>query len=158
MRLFILALAAIGLGPLGLAAPAFADGVKLASSVREEIVTIDTKGERKVKLTEPTSVAPGDVVVISIAYENAGTEPAANIVISNPVPEHLRFIDVRQGVGMVSVDGGESFGALVDLKVREADQTSRPATAADVTHVRWRFDQPLPPGASGAVAFAARLD
>jgi len=59
---------------------------------------------------------------------------------------------------MVSVDGGATFGALVDLKIREADQTSRPATAADVTHVRWRFQQPLAPGATGAVAFAARLD
>ena len=153
MRLVILALAAFGF-----AAPAFADGVKLESSVREEIVTVDAKGERKVTLTEPTAVAPGDVVVISIAYENTGAEPVADIVISNPVPEHLRFIGMRSGVGMVSVDGGATFGSLVDLKVGQADQTSRPATTADVTHVRWRFDQPLLPGASGAVAFAARLD
>ena len=153
MRLVILALAAFGL-----AAPAFAEGVKLESSVREEIVTVDARGERKVMLTEPTAVAPGDVVVISIAYENTGAEPVADIVISNPVPEHLRFIGMRSGAGMVSVDGGASFGALVDLKIREADQTHRPATTADVTHVRWRFDQPLLPGASGAVAFAARLD
>lgn len=153
MRLVILALAAFGL-----AAPAFAEGVKLESSIREEIVTVDARGERIVTLTEPTAVAPGDVVVISIAYENTGAEPAADIVISNPVPEHLRFIGVRAGAGMVSVDGGASFGALVDLRISEADQTSRPATAADVTHVRWRFDQPLLPGASGAVAFAARLD
>ena len=153
MRLAILALAA-----LGLAAPAFADGVKLESSVREEIVTVDAKGERQVTLTEPTAVAPGDVVVISIAYENTGAESVSDIVISNPVPEHLRFIGMRSGPGLVSVDGGATYGALVDLKVREADRTYRPATTADVTHVRWRLDQPLGPGASGAVAFAARLD
>lgn len=157
MRRAIPAFAAL-LAALGIATPAFADGVKLTSSVREEIVTVDAKGERKVTLAEPTAVAPGDVVVISIAYANTGAEPVADIVISNPVPEHLRFIGVREGMGMVSVDGGATFGALVDLKIREADQIFRPATTADVTHVRWRFDQPLPPGASGAVAFAARLD
>lgn len=153
MRLFIVAIAA-----LGLATPAFANGVKLESSVREEIVTVDAKGRQTVTLTEPTAVAPGDVVVIRIAYENTGAEPVADVVISNPVPEHLRFMGVREGAGMVSVDGGATFGALVDLKIREADQTNRPATAADVTHVRWRFQQPLAPGATGAVAFAARLD
>lgn len=153
MKLVLLVLAA-----LGFAAPAFATGVKLESSVQEEITTVDAKGAKTVKLVEPTSVAPGDVVVIRIAYHNTSTDAVGDIVISNPVPPHLSFLTVREGMGMVSVDGGKTYGALVDLKVTDANDTSRPATAADVTHVRWTFDQPLAPGARGAVAFAARLD
>lgn len=152
MKLVLLALAA-----LGLASPAFATGVKLESSVHEEVTTVAADGTKKVSLVDPTAVAPGDVVVIRIAYENTSPQPVGDIVISNPVPEHLSFMSVREGVGMVSVDGGKTYGGLVDLKVKDGDET-RPAVAADVTHVRWRFDAPLAAGAKGAVAFAARLD
>lgn len=152
MKLVLLVIAA-----LGLASPAFATGVKLESSVQEEITTVDAKGEKKISLVEPTAVAPGDVVVIRIAYHNTSAAPVGDIVISNPVPEHLSFLSVREGVGMVSVDGGKTYGGLVDLKVKDGDDM-RPAVAADVTHVRWTFDQALAAGAQGAVAFAARLD
>ena len=152
MRLVLLAIAA-----LGFASPAFATGVKLESSVHEEIVTIDAKGERHVSLVDATAVAPGDVVVIRIAYHNTSETPVGDIVISNPVPQHLRFMSVRDGAAKVSVDGGKSYGALVDLKVKDGAEL-RPALAADVTHVRWSFSEPLAAGAQGAVAFAARLD
>ncbi|HOY77463.1 MAG TPA: hypothetical protein PLN33_06630 [Hyphomonadaceae bacterium] len=153
MKLILLVIAG-----LIFAFPAFAAGVKLESSVHEEITTVDAKGVSRVSLVDPTSVAPGDVVVIRIAYHNTSDAPVGDIVISNPVPEHLTFLTVREGVGMVSVDGGKTYGALVDLTIKDGVDTRRPATTADVTHVRWRFDQPLAPGAQGAVAFAARLD
>ncbi len=153
MKFVLLAIAA-----LGFASPAFATGVKLESSVHEEVTTVDAKGEKTVKLIDPTSIAPGDVVVITIAYHNTSETPVGDIVISNQVPEHLSFLTVREGAGMVSVDGGKTYGSLVDLKISNGDDTSRAATAADVTHVRWRFEEPLAPGAQGAVAFAARLD
>ncbi|RYG35911.1 MAG: DUF11 domain-containing protein [Burkholderiales bacterium] len=152
MRLVLLAIAA-----LGFASPAFASGVKLESSVHEEITTVDAKGEKKISLVDPTAVAPGDVVVIRIAYHNTSEKPVGDIVISNPVPEHLSFLSVREGLGMVSVDGGKTYGALVELKVKDGDDM-RAAVAADVTHVRWAFDQTLAAGAQGSVAFAARLD
>jgi len=152
MRLVLFAIAA-----LGFASPAFATGVKLESSVHEEITTIDAKGAKQVSLVDATAVAPGDVVVIRIAYHNTSDTPVGDIVISNPVSQHLRFMSVRDGAGMVSVDGGKTYGSLVDLKVKDGDE-ARPAVAADVTHVRWSFDAPLAAGAQGAVAFAARLD
>ncbi|RYD87030.1 MAG: hypothetical protein EOP61_36370, partial [Sphingomonadales bacterium] len=114
-------------------------------------------GEAHVSLVEATAVAPGDIVVIRIAYHNASDAPVGDIVISNPVPQHLRFMSVRDGAAMVSVDGGKTYGALVDLKVKDGAEL-RPAVAADVTHVRWTFREPLPAGAQGSVAFAARLD
>jgi hypothetical protein len=42
---------------------------------------------------------------------------------------------------------------LSALSVRNADGTSRPATPADVTHVRWRIATPIPAGANGELRF-----
>lgn len=148
----------LGLSTLVLAAPAFAD-VRLTSTVQEETVTVKPDGAREVKLTEASNVAPGDTVIVRIAYANEGAKPASDIVISNPVPAHLRLTDIREGgEPAYSVDGGRTFGALGALKIVVSGGETRPAKTADVTHVRWRLSQPLAPGAVGAVAFSARLD
>lgn len=148
----------LGLTAVAFSSPALAQ-VTLASSVQEEIVTVNTAGERKVSLTPPIHVAPGDTVIVRIAYANTSAAPAANVVISNPVPDHLKLVDIREGgEPAYSVDGGASFGALSTLTIAMPGLPPRPAQPADVTHVQWRFARPLAPGASGAVAFAARLD
>jgi len=147
----------LGLSALALAAPAFAD-VRLSSTVQEEIVIQKPNGGREVKLIPADSVAPGDTVIVRVAYANESEKPASDIVISNPVPEHLSLVDIREGgEPAYSVDGGETWGALSALKIVSGGET-RAAKAADVTNVRWRLTQPLAPGASGAVAFSARLD
>ncbi|HEV7693406.1 MAG TPA: hypothetical protein VGO52_21410 [Hyphomonadaceae bacterium] len=147
----------LGLSALALAAPAFAD-VRLFSTVQEEIVIQKPNGGREVKLVAADSVAPGDTVIVRVAYANESDKPASDIVISNPVPEHLSLVDIREGgEPAYSVDGGKTWGALSALKIVSGGET-RVAKAADVTNVRWRLTQPLAPGAAGAVAFSARLN
>lgn len=154
MKHFLIILTATA---LVLAAPAFAD-VRLTSTVQEETVILKPQGGREVKLTDAKSVAPGDTVIVRIAYTNEGAKPAADIVISNPVPEHLKLVDIREGgEPAYSVDGGKTWGALSALKIVSGGET-RAAKASDVTHVRWRLNHPLAPGETGAVAFSARLD
>ncbi len=45
------------------------------------------------------------------------------------------------------------WGQLADLTVPMADGTRRPAQPADVTHVRWAFQKPIPAGATGKLIF-----
>lgn len=137
-------------------APAFADTVQIRSEVLKETVVKTVEGQKVVR-TPIESAAPGDVIVIKLTYSNDGAKPAADVVISNPMPEQLSFLEGREGgAPQVSVDGGKTFGALAALKVK-TDDVERAATSADVTHVRWRVAQPVAPGQSGEVAFAARL-
>jgi uncharacterized repeat protein (TIGR01451 family) len=147
----------LGLSALALAAPAFAD-VRLSSTVQEEIVIRKPNGGQDVKLVAADSVAPGDTVIVRIAYANESDKPASDIVISNPVPEHLSLVDIREGgEPAYSVDGGKTWGPLGALKIVSGGET-RAANVADVTNVRWRLTHPLAPGAAGSVAFAARLN
>jgi uncharacterized repeat protein (TIGR01451 family) len=158
IKSLLIGLPTLAMAALAIAAPAFAE-VKLTSSVQEEIVTLKADGSRDVKLAPATQVAPGDTVIVRVAYANEGDKPAANIVISNPVPQHLRLIDIREGgQPLYSVDGGANWGALGTLKIVVSSGETRPAALSDVTHVRWRLSHPLAPGEAGAVAFSARLD
>lgn len=128
------AFAALALAVLASAAAASGQ-VSLSSSMMKEIVATKPDGSREVRYVDPTSATPGDTIVIEIAYHNEGPRPAGDVVISNPVPAHLKFIEIVKGDGAaVSVDGGKTFGQLMDLRV--TTPTPRRAQPADVTHVR----------------------
>jgi len=73
--------------------------------------------------------------------------------VTNPIPESVSFSGPESAGSVLSVDGGRTWGELGRLSVRNADGTSRPATPADVTHVRWRLTQPIPAGGTGELRF-----
>ena len=152
-----LALAASTLFWLGAAHAA--GGVQLTNQVFQEIEVIGADGKPERKTVPATTVVPGTEVSYVIAYRNTGDKPADNVAITNPVPAALEYVAVLgpAPANEVSVDGGKQFGPLTSLSVTDADGKSRPAQAADVTHVRWILSTALQPGEGGTVSFKARL-
>jgi uncharacterized repeat protein (TIGR01451 family) len=106
----------------------------------------------------PDVVVPGDRVRVTLVFTNRGAAPAAGVNLVNPIPEGLIFDETADPAGFgVSADGGKTFGALTALTVSVAGAAARPATAADVTHVRWLWPDPIAPGQSRSVAFFGRV-
>lgn len=132
--------------------------VELNSAVYVEHRSVDAAGKEAITLTPADRVVPGDKLRFVIHYRNAGQAPAADFVITNPVPASVAYIEADGAPKpVVSVDGGSSFGDLADLIVKTADGSERPARADDVTHVKWQFAERLPGGGAGEVAFRAEL-
>jgi uncharacterized repeat protein (TIGR01451 family) len=127
--------------------------VALNSEVFVERTTRDANGAARVALEAPGVVTPGDPLVFVLHYRNNGATPAADFVVTNPIPESVSFVSSESAGAVYSVDGGRTWGALAALQVRNADGTSRPAGPADVTHVRWRLAQAIPAGATGELRF-----
>ena len=135
-------------------APAFAaNQVALDNNVFVERVSTDASGKQRVLLEEPKVVVPGDRLVFVLNYRNAGGEPADKFVITNPMPSAVRFAGAADASPIVSVDGGKAWGALDTLSVVRPDGTRRPAQPADVTHIRWAFQKPIPAGGTGKLMF-----
>lgn len=128
------------------------------SSILAEQKHTAADGTTKVSLAPAARVVPGDKVVFVLAYRNIGNQPIGNIVLSNPVPQGIAYRAPAAGspAPEVSVDGS-TFGSLPALRVATAEGGQRAATAADVTHVRWRLGTPLPAGAKGQLSFQAVL-
>ncbi|KTE21907.1 hypothetical protein ATE67_04495 [Sphingopyxis sp. H050] len=146
-KLLLLLLAALAPAPA-----VAADQVALDNSVFVERVSTDANGKERILLEEPTVVVPGDKLVFVLAYRNAGAQPADKFVITNPMPAAVRFADAGNGP-VVSVDGGKQWGTLDTLTIASADGTRRAAQPADVTHIRWAFQKPIPVGGSGKLMF-----
>jgi len=135
--------------------------VELTAQATMEVKTVSDTGDEVVRYVPAGKVIPGDEVIYTISFANKGAEPAADVVITNPIPEHMVFTQVVESPAAAAVslsaDGGAQYGAPGDLTVEDADGGLRPATASDFTHVRWVFQEPLAPGAAGSVSFRAQL-
>ena len=139
-------------------ASALAAPVELTSQVFVEHRSIDTDGNERISLVVAERVVPGDKLRFVIRYKNAGPTPAADFVITNPVPASVAYIGPEGAPQpVVSVDGGNTYGDLAALKVKQSDGTERAARATDVTHVKWQFADKLPGGSAGEVGFRAEL-
>ena len=148
-------LAALMLVPV--AAIAQSSAVSLTSKVFVAREVTDAEGRKKNQLFAPERVLPGEAIVVMLEYRNGGARPATDFVIDNPVPAALSFTGVEQPWAVVSVDRGKTFGALATLRVPVEGGAPRAALPADVTHVRWKFAQPIPAQANGRVMFYARV-
>jgi uncharacterized repeat protein (TIGR01451 family) len=138
------------------------------TGVAQAAVTLDTKtfvesfiaasdGTMERKLKPADLVVPADRLVYVISYRNTGRQPVSDFVISNPISSSVEFIGEESSGAEMSIDGGKSFGQLVNLRVRGANGTQRAARRSDVTDIRWRLPGAIAPGASGQVTFKARL-
>ena len=146
----------IWLALLALLAPAAAsaaDNVSLTSKVLVERVKPGADGKPVTVREEPAVVTPGDRLVFVLKYRNAAAQPATGFTLTNPIPAAVAFTGTEDSSAALSVDGGKTWGPLASLKVVAADGTSRPAVAADVTHIRWSFGQPIAAGSVGELSF-----
>jgi uncharacterized repeat protein (TIGR01451 family) len=137
--------------------------IQLTSIAEVEITEKNASGATEVKRREAAlaKVVPGNIVIFTTRYVNTGKEPASNVTIMNPVPEHMSYIDKSvEGKGAridFSVDGGKTYGQPDKLTVKDGQGKVRPALPKDYTHIRWVLSTPLAPGGTGSVSFRAQL-
>ncbi|HEV7233354.1 MAG TPA: hypothetical protein VGN36_03840 [Sphingorhabdus sp.] len=127
--------------------------LQLSSDVFVERQVVRADGSRTVVLEEPNLVLPGDNLVFVVKYRNAGRATASNFVVTNPLPAAVAFNGTSDGLETVSIDGGNNWGVLGALRVKQADGSVRAAQRGDVTHIKWNLNQPLTAGAEGKLIF-----
>lgn len=140
--------------------PAAAQGTgALTSKIELEKLVPTSKGQAPNKsYVTPDVVVPGDRVRVTLTFTNQGAAPAAGVNLVNPIPDGLVFDETANTAGFgVSTDGGKTFGALAALTVPVEGASPRAAAAADVTHVRWLWQDAISPGQSRSVAFFGRV-
>lgn len=105
-------------------------------------------------LVDAKNVVPGDQLVFTTSYRNQGSAAVDNFVIVNPVPSDVVLAEEPEAAAAVSVDGAKTWGTLADLVVVSDEGEERPASIADITHLRWAFSA-IPSGETGQVRFSA---
>ncbi len=140
--------------------PVFAaGGVQLINAVfKDEIVkTVDGKTEHHI--VPAKRFAPGESVIYRLTLRNQTAQAIESPTISAAVPPQLEYIATSptSPVPQVSVDAGHSFGVLQNLTVKQDTGGTRPARAADVTHMRWTLPAPLKAASEAQISYSARV-
>ena len=139
------------------------NGIEIRAVAEVEVVVKDEKtGKEETKRVAATKVPPGVAVIYTLHADNKGSKPADDVVVTDPIPEHMDYVDgsatSKGTVLSFSADGGKSWAAKDKLMVKGKDGALRAATAEEVTHIRWKFEKPIAPGESRAVEFKARVE
>jgi uncharacterized repeat protein (TIGR01451 family) len=129
---------------------------RLIAEVREESAA---SGNPARYFVPATLLEEGREVFYTVRIRNPGAEFARDVVVVQRIPQNTTYVpDSAAGPGAeisFSVDGGQSFGAEGQLTFTDQAGISRPATAQDYTHIRWRLRNPLAPGAVALARFRA---
>ena len=138
--------------------------IDLSTRAEVEVVVVNDKGEKEVKLiaAADAEVIPGRTVIITTTFRNIGDEPTdPAIKLTNPVPREMSYIeDTAYGEGTeitFSVNDGKTFDVPEKLFIKDPDGTLRKALARDYTDIRWKVLAPLLPSVEGAVGFRAKI-
>jgi uncharacterized repeat protein (TIGR01451 family) len=138
MARLVTSIIAIIMALIGVSAQA-ATPLQLSSDVFVEKQVVRADGSRTVVLEKPNLVLPGDNLVFVVKYRNTGPTTANNFVVTNPLPTAVAFNGTSDGLEVVSIDGGNVWGILETLRVKQANGTLRAAERRDVTHIKWNL-------------------
>jgi uncharacterized repeat protein (TIGR01451 family) len=129
-------------------------------TVAEKEMKVKKDGKVETKRLPADRANPGDVVVYTITYSNAGKGPVLDAVIINPIPKGVSYIiDSAEGKDteiIYSIDGGASWlKPPVMMQIRKPDGSleNKAVPAERYTHVKWMIKKPVAPGQSGRVSF-----
>jgi uncharacterized repeat protein (TIGR01451 family) len=137
-----------------------AAGLEIKATAQVEVVVKGPDGKEQTRLVPAGKVTPGSTVVYTLEAHNKSGKPAADVIVTDPIPAEVEFVDNTSNGARVSfsVDGGKTWGAKESLKVKGTDGAMRTALPADFTHIRWEFEKPIAPGESRAVSFRAKVE
>lgn len=134
--------------------------VTLTNTVFEVVTITAEDGSKQDQWQQPDKLLPGERVGYQIEVNNQGTEPAADIVIANPIPEHTVYVqDSAKGLNTkieFSVDNGKTFALPAQLFMEKEGKRVQ-ATSVDYTQVRWKLNKPLAVGASLTVQYIVKI-
>jgi hypothetical protein len=148
LRLALLA-AALGGATNALAQTADRGCIELKTVAEIQETYVDARGN------EATRLVPAAKVV-----NNVCTTPAGDVAITNPVPQHMRYVGASAfgpGSQIVFSLDGNTFATPDALVVAEADGTRRPARADEYSAIRWVLPRPMGPSESMMVRYRATV-
>lgn len=134
--------------------------IQLTMSVKKEVTTLDAQGNQTVKYLPPTQVTPGDTVLYTTEYHNQSTKTLHGVMITNPIPKHLIYLNQHSGQNKAqisySINHGKHFLPADQLVVKKENGKEQLAKPSDYTHIRWTIPS-VTAGQKGQVSFRAKL-
>ncbi len=107
---------------------------------------------------------PGDVVLYRLVFTNVTASEVRNVEFVDPLPAGLQYVgqtaaaDRDDVVIEYSADRGQTYSQQPMVQeIVDGERVMRPATPDEYTHIRWRIEGSVQPGAQVTAEFRAEL-
>jgi uncharacterized repeat protein (TIGR01451 family) len=137
--------------------------LELKTTVEKE-VKVKKKGKWVTERMAVEQTGPGNVLVYTITYLNAGKTAAVDARIVNPIPKGAVYLpDSAEGKDAditCSIDNGHTWHkqpVMMQMKKPDGALENRPAPAESYTQISWVIKKPVLPGRTGRVSFKATV-
>ncbi len=159
MKIKQLLISIISVAVFSLTHSAFAatGAVEVKSVAEVDKVIFNKDGTKVTKRIPAQKVGPDGEVIYTTTFKNISDKSVGNIVINNPVPEHMRYsIGSAAGANTditFSTDGGKTYSTEDKLSVTTKEGKVRAPTAEEYTNIRWNYKGELAPTQTGTLTF-----
>ncbi len=113
---------------------------------------------------DANAIYPGDVIHYRLVFTNITDVAVRRVEFNDPLPAGLRYMgesaaaDRDDVVIDYSIDGGATFSIQPMIEeIIDGVQVRKPAPPDRYTHIRWRIDGWVQPGAQVTAEFRAKL-
>lgn len=132
---------------------------KVAISIKaQKEVTVTVKGKQVKKKIAAKGFLPGEEIIYTLSYVNSGTEPATDVLITDPIPEGTSYLPgsaSEVGDLTFSIDKGKTFKKPT-LLTYEIKGVKKVASPEEYTDIRWTLPS-VPPDTKGSVSFRVKV-
>lgn len=131
--------------------------VQLLAEVKTSASAPD--GSQVARFAPAATLSQGEVVYYTVRILNPTSEYLRDVIVTQPIPANTTYSEhSAAGPGteiQFSADGGLTFAPEGRVLTTDSGGVQRPATAQDLTHIRWRLRNALAPGAVALARFQA---
>ncbi len=113
---------------------------------------------------DPNALYPGDVIHYRLVFTNITDVAVRRVEFNDPLPAGLRYVgesaaaDRDDVVIDYSIDGGSTYSAQPMIEeIVGGMRVRKPAPPERYTHIRWRVEGWVQPGAQVTAEFRAKL-
>ncbi len=113
---------------------------------------------------DPNALYPGDVIHYRLVFTNITDVAVRRVEFTDPLPAGLRYVgesaaaDRNDVVIEYSIDGGATYSAQPMIEeIVDGVRVRKPAPPERYTHIRWRVEDWVQPGAQVIAEFRAKL-
>ena len=127
-------------------------------------LTSPTSAVRMVKSADVATVDPGDSILYTVTYTNPGAIAVGNpsqglpLVVQDSIPTGAVYVAGSAAISNTLPAGVTSYTIFYSTNNGTSFVDTEPATAADVTDVRWRLSDILQTNSGGSVTFSVTAD
>lgn len=94
-------------------------------------------------LADKADARTGEVITYTILYQNIGTAPMTDVLVTNPIPANVSYVE----------DSAGGRDARIEVNRREPQV----GTIGDVKYISWKIGRTILPGEEGEVFFSATV-